>query len=164
VTWLARLKNEKALETPAREPSKPGCLGFLAPVPALTRKSQEADEPAQAVGEGAAEPDRWCWPHSPAMNSGELDAFAARLARFTDRGLRYDHALRLVDRLVVRDREGDDRRLCLECGHLQGAGRWRCGDWRRAEVSGQGLATELMAALQRCPAFRAAHEGGRSNL
>lgn len=63
----------------------------------------------------------------------------------------------LVDKLVIRDRKGDDRRLCLECAHLHGAGRWRCGKWRAADVPVQGLARDLVLILQRCNGFRPAN-------
>ena len=66
------------------------------------------------------DPDRWAWPHSEAMNGREIDTFTARLARFTDKGLMLDDAEKLADKLVTRDRESDDRRLCLECVHLAG--------------------------------------------
>lgn len=97
--------------------------------------------------------DRWCWPHSPAMNTTEVDTFTARLARFTDKGVGYDEGERLADALVIRDRNGDDRRLCLECHHLQGFGRWRCGNAQAADVAQQGLACDLVLMLQRCDGF-----------
>ena len=101
----------------------------------------------------ATDPDRWCWPSSPAMNTREIDQFLLRQSRFTDRGLSLDDAERLADKLVQRDREGDDRRLCLECAHLQGTGRWRCGNWKQADVATEGLARDLVFILQRCPGY-----------
>ena len=88
------------------------------------------------------------------MNTREIDTFTARLARFTGKGVSYDNAERLADSLAIRDREGDHRRLCLECSHLQGAGRWRCGNWRAADVAAQGLARDLVLTLQRCGGLR----------
>jgi len=102
------------------------------------------------------EADRSCWPHSQAMNSVEIDTFTARLGHFTAKGLGYDEAEALADKLVQRDREGDDRRLCLECRHLQGAGRWRCGNWQQAGVAQQGLARDLVLMLQRCDGYHPA--------
>ena len=93
------------------------------------------------------------------MNTTEVDTFTARLARFTDKGVSYDEAERLTDALVIRDREGDDRRLCLECTHLQGFGRWRCGNWQQADVAREALARDLVLMLQRCSGFAAsAHQ------
>ena len=107
----------------------------------------------------ATDPDRWCWPHSEAINGREIDTFTARLARFTDKGLTLADAEQQADRLVIRDREGDDRGLCLECAHLHGAGRWRCGNWHRAEVATQlkdaHLPGALVLTLQRGPGFGA---------
>lgn len=98
--------------------------------------------------------DLHTWPHTQAMNPGEVEAFTARLVRFADKGLHHSDAERLADVLVTRDREGDDRRLCLECNHLQGHGRWRCGNWQAANVARDGLVREVVLMLQRCPGFR----------
>ena len=174
--WLARLKNEKAPDTHATKPTKPaqgdakaGFVGFVAYPPAPFQKNGVCDLVAvvpktAAANDGAitdsaptTDPDRCCWPASPAMNSGEIDAFTARLARFTGKGVNYDDVERLADGLVIRDREGDDRRLCLECTHLQGYGRWHCGNWQAAEVAQQGLARDLVLMLQRCGGFKTAH-------
>ena len=105
------------------------------------------------------DPDRWCWPHGDAMNTVEIDAFTARLARFTDKGLNLSAAEALADKLVIRDREGDDRRLCLECEHLSGFARTsrRCGNWQAAGIAlrphDTQLPAELVLQLQRCDGF-----------
>jgi hypothetical protein len=107
----------------------------------------------------AADPDRWTWPHSDAMNTAEIDTFTARLCRFTDKGLIVAFAETLADKLVIRDREGDDRRLCLECQHLGGyaSGSWRCGAWQRAgmdmQVADSRLASDEVTTLRRCDEF-----------
>lgn len=87
------------------------------------------------------------------MNTGEIDSLTARLAQFTDKGVGYDKSEQLADRLVIRDREGDDRRLCLECARLQGHDRWCCSNWQAADVARDGLARDLVLMLQRCPGF-----------
>jgi hypothetical protein len=51
------------------------------------------------------DPDRWCWPNSEAMTGREIDTFAARLTRFTDKGMGLDAAESVADRLMRRDRE-----------------------------------------------------------
>jgi hypothetical protein len=90
------------------------------------------------------------------MNTAEIDLFTARLARFTDRGVTLDDAERLADRLALRDREHDDRAVCLECTHLHRAGR--CGNWQRAGIAIHAwdaqLATEFVHLLQRCDGFK----------
>jgi hypothetical protein len=111
---------------------------------------------------GMPDPDRWCWPHSTAMNTAEIDTFTARLARFTDKGLGLDDAEKLADQLMQRDRETDDRRLCLECQHCAGytVGAMRCGNWQWAGIalraSDAQLSAELVIQLQRCDGFTAA--------
>jgi len=98
--------------------------------------------------------DRLAWPYSTAMNDAELETFAARLVRFTDRGLILADGELLADKLVIRDREGDDRRVCLECLHLQ---HGRCGDWQVAGVAIRSrdaqLSPDLVLQLQRCDGF-----------
>jgi hypothetical protein len=104
----------------------------------------------------SADPDRWYWPHSTAMNTVEIEAFTARLATFADKGVSHGEAEALADQLVTRDREGDDRRLCLECLHLQWYGSWHCGAWQSAIAAREGLAPDLIRILQRCDGFNVA--------
>lgn len=99
------------------------------------------------------ETDLGTWPHTMAMNTKEVDTFISRVEHFAIKGVSYEAAERLADKLVIRDREGDDRRLCLECAHLQGAGRWRCVNWKQAEVAQVGLSRDLVVMLQRCPGY-----------
>ena len=105
------------------------------------------------------DPDADCWPHSKAMNGAEIDLFTARLHRITDKGLTRTDSEALADKLVIRDREADDRRLCLECTHLGGYGvtSWRCGNWQRACVAHRArdvqLPLDLVLQLQRCEGF-----------
>jgi hypothetical protein len=100
--------------------------------------------------------DRWCYPDSTAMTGAEIDTFAARLARFNDKGVRQMDVESLADKLVMRDREQDDRRVCLECTHLGGYGAtsWRCGNWQAAGVAHRARDAQLPADLvfkhQRC--------------
>ena len=98
----------------------------------------------------ATDPDRWCWPHSPAMSNSEIDAFVDRQWRFTDKHVSFEEAKQLADKLLIRDRESDDRRLCLECVHLQSSGPWRCSNWQTADVAYEGLSRDLVLQLQRC--------------
>jgi hypothetical protein len=109
----------------------------------------------------APDPDRWCWPHSSAMNGAEIDTYALRLHRFTDKGLPSPDGETLADKLVGRDRESDGRQVCLECSHLtgHGAGTWRCNNWQAAGVATRSreaqLPADLVVQLQRCNGFRA---------
>jgi hypothetical protein len=89
------------------------------------------------------------------MNNRELGRFEVRLIQLAQRGLTDTQADALADALVIRDREQDDRRTCLECSHCTGAAplAWRCGNHRAAGV-GRELGGDLAALLQRCPGFQ----------
>ena len=103
--------------------------------------------------------DRWCWPNSSAMNSAEIDTFEARLHKFINKGLARNDGEVLADRLVLRDRDQDDRRVCLECQHFAGHGAesWRCGNWQAAGIAlrprDAQLPADLLVQLQRCDGF-----------
>ena len=181
MNWLALLKkSECAPETDTTKPTKPGFVGFVGCIPEPFQKS--GADPASNDGEPwrvtlapgttpataqrlraasmaldkvqeatPATNDEW-WPYATAMTGPEIDTLTARLGRFVDRGLSLDDSERLADRLAVRDREGDDRRVCLECQHLRG--RWRCGNWQAAGVATNAMGAQLpgdfTTMLQRC--------------
>lgn len=65
---------------------------------------------------------------------------ARRKGRALGLGLGAERADRLAERLVQRDRDGDDRRLCIECAHA------RVNECRVQEAY-------LPDVLQRCPRF-----------
>lgn len=127
----------------------------VAPVTVATPEKTPWVENGHVSPAQATAPDRWCWPHSLAWNSKEIDTFTTRLARFTDKGLSLADAESEADRLVIRDRDCDDRRLCLECTRLHGAGLWRCGNWQAANVARDRLDRDLVLMLQRCGGFNA---------
>ena len=99
-------------------------------------------------------PDRWCWPNGPAMNGQEINVFNRRNNLFLARG--WGTAEAVADRLVRRDRESDDRVVCLECVHY--TKQW-CANAKAAELSPSKssiqIPTDLISLLQRCPAFQA---------
>jgi hypothetical protein len=101
------------------------------------------------------DPDRWCWPHSSAMNTPEIATFGARVVRFMVRGLSAPEAERLADRLVKNDRDQDGLHCCLECANLRGTGphAWRCATWGDAGIGAAALGRDLAITPQLCPAF-----------
>lgn len=126
------------------------------------RAAPRAEDGAMSANEQPADPDRWCWPCSSAMNTRELETFVQRLEKFTSKGLCLHEAEALADRLVQRDREADDRALCVECSHLQGrTGRWRCGSGLMAGETMSAAALQLPSLLtrqlQHCAEFTNAH-------
>ena len=122
--------------------------------------------PAGAVKqERNLNPDRYCWPHSIAMSTGEIDLFLVRLEAFIAKGLNEPKAEELADRLVRRDRESDDRRSCFECGHLKGFTHLRCGNWKVARISSteEGALSNKddCMILQRCDGFSTVFDASR---
>lgn len=127
------------------EPLSPPTVATVAPVAVA-----EAPE-AALINDPEFSPsdlDRWCWPAGDAMNGAEIEMMLSRTAIFLRRGLTLEQADLLADALMKRDRDEDDRRLCLECSHLRGR---TCG---RATAAGMGSnVTSTVRLLQRCPAF-----------
>jgi hypothetical protein len=100
----------------------------------------------------AAEADR-C--HAIAWDEGETGRFVARVSLFLRRGVGAEDADDLAERLVLRDRDGDDRRACVECRNLAGhvSTGLRCKAARAAAVA-PDLPVALVMQQQRCPAFQ----------
>lgn len=92
-----------------------GLLALLAPVP----KAALPDRPHRLAKDAA---DR-C--HGPAWSELEIQTFVARVALFMRRGMSATDADDLAEALVLRDRDGDDRRVCIECKHGRAS---RCPD------------------------------------
>lgn len=133
MNWLARLKKAELTSI----------SGHPKPVMALA-----ANDPSPAT-----EPqdfDRWCWPHGEAMSRREIEVFMKRDSQFQRRGMSAEEAEKLADKLVKRDRDDDDRRLCLECQNLTGRpGAWRCGQQREG--------ADWVALPKRCDSFGDGH-------
>ena len=115
-----------------------------------------ANDPAAATLQPAEmlDPDRWCWPHSSAMTGQEIDTMVERTNLFNLRGQTTLEAELLAYGLVGRDRDLDNRRLCMECKHLSGpAAAMRCAQWQRAGLGQPGIPAGLQTQLQRCDGF-----------
>ena len=92
-------------------------------------------------------------PRSSPWGDREISRFQYRTALFARRGVPVAQAEALADQLAVRDFDRDDRRLCLECQHLQRSGQcfasaqgWMApGTPKRYEP--------VSRILQRCEAF-----------
>jgi hypothetical protein len=106
---------------------------------------------------------------SLAWSAVEIDTFICRRHRFTEKRLDLDNAESIVETLLFRDREVDNRRLCLECVHLQGDAQrgWRCAKVRYGQGNNRSLLAahpitrqamvlpmEYVYQLQRCHGFQ----------
>lgn len=89
--------------------------------------------------------------HACGWSEDEIATFSAREARF--RQLRRTDAEQLAERLTLRDRQADDRRMCVECRELEISGR--CAAARRGEMPGADRRLQPVPHLLiRCEAFR----------
>ena len=90
--------------------------------------------------------------HAGAWDDNELTAFTTRVLMLQRRGIEADDADNLAERLTLRDRDGDDRRMCVECSHLGDGGR--CLAAAAGRVHGADRRLEpVPTILQRCEAF-----------
>lgn len=89
--------------------------------------------------------------HAGGWGDAEIEAFLRREALFTRMG-RVADAEHLAERLTLRDRQHDDRRLCLECAAL--ADNRRCLAASRGRLAGADRRLEpVPTILQRCEGF-----------
>ena len=88
--------------------------------------------------------------HWPVWSDAEIVAFTTRTLYFMRRGVNATDSDDLSERLTLRDREQDDRTLCLECTHYRPG---RCGNHVRAGLGGHALPRDMATQLQHCPGF-----------
>lgn len=145
--WAARLA-EKTTAPPyggTDKTAERGVLSVLAVTPkggacvfqAATMPASEAAERVEALDLAAV-----------AWTDGDIARFLDRRARLLRWGWAEREAEMLAERLVKRDREGDDRRACAECRYGRSA---RCPD-------GAPLPAGV---LHRCPGVCAMSTGNR---
>lgn len=85
-----------------------------------------------------------------AWTDEDIAKFLARRARLMRWGWSEPEAEKLADRLVRRDREGDDRVSCTDCRYYRPG---RCGNREAAGLHSQEVGRDLAALLQRCDGF-----------
>jgi hypothetical protein len=157
----ALIRKTECVSAAANDPAQAVGLVANPPVARLVAikvqvSSGEVSTLVSSTAAAMPDPDRWCWPHSQAMTGREIDTMVERTHLFNRRGLAALDAELLADKLVTRDRESDDRRLCMECAHLSRAGVMRCAQWQRAGLGAPGVPAGLALVLQRCDGFKEA--------
>ena len=85
-----------------------------------------------------------------AWTDADIAAFLDRRARLMRWRWSETDAEKLAERLVMRDREADERVSCTDCRHYRPS---RCGNHRLAGLHGPEVGRDLAALLQRCPGF-----------
>ena len=93
-------------------------------------------------------PPEFCDHREPASDA-EIMRMAERTEAFERMGLTPDEADWAVERLLRRDRDRDDRRLCVECQHIRAA----ADSWRCAALRGPIPRDWVTIRLQRCKKF-----------
>lgn len=148
--WLIRLKNQKTSIDQPPKPAKPnqkyikmGLDGF---------EGTNCEQFAK-INLSQVHSDHWCWPNSLTMNSAEIKVFYKRIEAFFSR----EDAEGLAEMLCMRDREGSNLFMCVECKHLHG---FFCRNWKQAGVAnkadGATLPSNFTVLLQRCDGFTSA--------
>jgi len=96
-----------------------------------------------------AEADR-C--HAQPWDDAAIARFVARVGLFVRRGVNATDADDLAERLHLRDLEGGEQAICLECACYRAG---RCGSHRSAGLASPELSQDLATLIQRCPSFTA---------
>jgi hypothetical protein len=168
MTLSALIRGTRKVANPEEEVATRGARNFATAIPAIPATQPEGEEttvakiatvavanPKEAQTQLAPEPPkpepRLSWSDYTPASEGELARMAARTEAFERMGLTFDEIDLVVDRLLRRDREGDDRHLCIECQHVRGSATgWRC-DALRGAIPPDWVTIRL----QRCPTFSA---------
>jgi hypothetical protein len=122
-----------------------GCAVFLSKAPELVQVRPHKVTPEQLHAAHAAHAEPW--------SEAVIARFQARAASVQRHGHGEQDAEDLAERLHLRDVDGDDRVLCVECSHYR---RDRCGNYRAAGLMPPDLARVTTVMLQRCPGFAGA--------
>ena len=90
--------------------------------------------------------------HTSCWDDAEIAIFSARVRVLMRRGIGTDDADDLAERLTLRDREGDDQRICIECSQLSDKGR--CIAAATGRLAGADTRLEpVQTILHGCDAF-----------
>ena len=113
MSWLAKLKELKEVNLP----EEGEILQKLPSPPTPTLQKLQKEVLVVSVGSllGTSEnlgSDNSSW------SAVEIDTFICRRHKLTEKGLSLEDAEVVAETLLFRDREIDNRRLCLECVHL----------------------------------------------
>lgn len=88
--------------------------------------------------------------HAPCWNDAEIARFVARVGLFLRCRVNATDADDLAERMVLRDRDRDERRACLECAHYRPG---HCGNHRAAMLNSSEIGTDFAARPQQCSGF-----------
>lgn len=140
-----------AISTLAALAPPPNCVAAPArPAPAGRRQSPASESVAllrlDRLQREACRRGGW--------SAAEIDAFQRRGRVFSRRGYCDDDLDSICEALALRDRGSDDRRLCIECRHLDDRGRCLRAAMGRLDGFPRRF-DPLLVQLQRCHGFTA---------
>jgi hypothetical protein len=143
-------EKRKSPGTHATKATKPGFVGFVAcPHGPLQKTEREAQPQPTPAPEPPKPGPRLSWGHYTPANAAEIARMLERVQRGAALGLSERESDELADLLHLRDREGDDRHVCIECQHIRASGTgWRCA--ARGPIPPELVATQP----QRCAEFK----------
>lgn len=147
--WAARLDEKTASPAQAStaKTDERGVLSVLTVTPTAGAREFEALPTRTCETAGAPEANDLA---AVAWTDADIERFNRRRARLIRWGWTEGEAEKLAERLVRRDRDGDDRVNCIDCRYYRPG---QCGSWRRAGLHSSDVGRDLVATLQRCPGF-----------
>jgi len=89
----------------------------------------------------------------PEWTDRQIGRFLYRVALFVRRGMSPERAELWADRLAWRDHDRDERRLCIECKHIQRSGACFAASQGRVPGVNPARYAVVCDVLQRCIAF-----------
>lgn len=104
----------------------------------------------QAAGDGRAVGVDRTLLASVAWSDGDIQRFLEHQARLLGWGWSDADAKAAAERLVLRDRVGDERVSCIECASYRPG---RCANYRKAGLVTSKVGQEVSAMLQHCLGF-----------
>lgn len=145
--WAARLAQETAASPHGGhcQNRQKGVLSVLAVTPKGGAREIEGERLAAVAAASEAldlAPVAW--------TDADMANFLERHARLIRWGWSEPDAEKQAEKLVMRDRETDDRVSCIDCRHYRPG---HCGNHRHAGIGTTGLGRGLAELLQRCPGF-----------
>ncbi len=84
-------------------------------------------------------------------SDSEIEAFNRRVVQFQNQGIDLSKAEAIAETLLVRDRDTDDRRMCVECLSLA---KFNCTTPKAADLTTRDV-RPIRFMLQRCDGFKA---------
>lgn len=144
-----RLSSVSSVATPVVATTRTGAVDTIS-LMAANDANTGTPPLVRSSGNPYMTPDQGDECHACGWNDAEIDLFMSRAAKFAMLG-RAD-AEHLAERLTLRDRQADDRGMCVECREFEVTGR--CAAARRGAIHGADRRLEpVQNILMRCSTF-----------